>query len=253
MTPKRILSRAEFARAAGVSRAAVTKWLSGPGAAAAHSDGALEGVDLDAPAAAAFLAKHKARGARRKGEARSDGAAPSTTVSLQLAAAAPPASPKPGRRSASAPTTPAPAEPGPVKPSPKRGALAPALDEAGYSDELGELTLREIVSRFGTVPQYETLLGAYAKKEQARKTRLDNEKTEGSLISRELVKAHVFGAIDGAFKRLLGDTAKTIALRLGPHIKAGGNTEDAEKIARELIASQLKPLKKTAVRVLQNA
>jgi len=241
MQPKRILTRAELARAAQVSKAAVTKWLSGPGAPAAAGTG----VDIDAPVAVAFLAKHQARAARAA-------AAPTPSGKPAPAApAVPPAPPKPGRGRTAAPTPPtdAPAVAAPHK----RGAPPPELDAAGYAPSLDSLTLGEIVRRFGTVEQFSNHLSACAKIETTRKTWLDNGVTEGKLIKRELVATHLIGIIDGLCKRLLSDTARTIVLRLTSHVKAGGSVEDGEKIAVDLLSSQLQPVKETAARVLRNA
>jgi hypothetical protein len=238
---KKILTRAEFARAAPVSKAAVTKWLAGPGAPAAAGDG----VDIEHPAAVTFLAKHRARAGRAA-------AAPTPSPVLAPAApAAPPASRKGARARQPEPTPPpAPLE---VAAPLKRGAPPPELDAAGYAPELDSLTLGEIVRRFGTMPQFADHLNACAKIETTRKTWLDNCVTEGKLIRRELVQTHLIGIIDGVFKRLLSDTARTIVLRLTSHAKAGGSVEDGEKIAVDLLSSQLDPVKQTAARVLRNA
>jgi hypothetical protein len=238
---KRQITRADFARAARVSKAAVTKWLSGPGGAAAAGDG----VDIDHPLALAFKAKHDARAAR------SAGAPPPPAKPAPAAPAAPPASAKPDRRRRPEPTAPPAAAA--VTAPPRHGAPPPETDAAGYAPELAELTLAEIVLRHGTVPAYLDHLNAYSKREQALKTKLDNQRTQSELISFELVQTHLFGALESLSKRLLGDTAKTIVLRLTSHVKAGGSGEDAEKIVLDLISSQIKPVKETAARVLRNA
>ena len=87
--------------------------------------------------------------------------------------------------------------------------------------------------------------------ENMRKTRLDNDESEGRLIDRELVKGAVFGAIESAYRRLLQDTPKTAVARIYASAKAGQPPEDAEKILRELITAQLKPLNAKAARSLR--
>ena len=121
-----------------------------------------------------------------------------------------------------------------------------------YGD-LGELAhvIRLIVDKNGTKRSFKDWLDALKRIEDIRKTRLDNDLTEGGLIERELVKKHVMGAIESAFRRLLVDTSKTATARIYAAAKAGQPIEEAELILRTLITSQLKPLKSTAVRNLR--
>ncbi len=130
---------------------------------------------------------------------------------------------------------------------------APSLDDSGFSEELGDLTLREIVERFGTVRAYQKILEAHVKREQALKNRIANAIKLGDLVARSLVQTHVLAFIDGVFKRLLSDSPKTLVKRVYELAQSGTPIEDAERFAREHISSQLNPLKATAERVLRNA
>lgn len=204
----RLISRADLARRAGCSRAAVTQACSRNLADACHGDR----VDLDADSVRAFLADN--------------GAADGPTGSRKG---------KPGR-----PRKPMPEEP-------------PRLDEVGFSEELGDYTLHEIVQKFGTIRSYRDLLEANEKRERALKNHLDNEQRRGQLIDRELVEKHCVGLIDAMSKQLLSDAAKTITARAYAMAKAGAPLEDGERVAREIMSSHLKPTKRKTVRVLREA
>lgn len=115
-----------------------------------------------------------------------------------------------------------------------------------------EMSLRELTDRFGTITTFKDWLDARKKLVDIREKDLKNAETEGELIDRELVRSHVFGAIESVNRRLLGDAPKTIARRLYAAAKSDMNVEAAEKIVREIISSQLKPVKVQAARALRS-
>lgn len=120
-------------------------------------------------------------------------------------------------------------------------------------DGLADLTVREVVQRHGTVRGFKDWLDALKKIEDIRKTRLDNDETEGTLIDRELVKTHVFGAIESGNRRLLQDFPKSAAIRVMAAFKSGATVEETERLMRDLIGTQLKPVKTAAARTLRDA
>ena len=146
-----------------------------------------------------------------------------------------------------------PPEPLPDVPSTNHAAREPDGNPVGQeiTEELQDLTIRRIIELHGSVRSFRDWLDAMNRIENMRKTRLDNDESEGRLIDRELVKAAVFGAIESAHRRLLQDTPKTAVARIYAAAKAGQPPEDAEKILRELITAQLKPLKSKAARSLR--
>lgn len=235
---QRLLSKAEFARRAKVSKPAVSKALRGPLRSALVGDR----IDIDQPAAVAYLAATSPR--------------PRTA-----GATTPPA--KPASVAPAVPTAPSESVPPavPTQPTPRRkGSLpAPKLDPDQGLEQLArmgayaDLSMRELADRWGTFRVFVDLLDALGAIESIRKTYLHNEETEGNLIARDLVRHHVFGAIEAANKRLLGDTPRTIARRIYALVKSGAPTEEAEKVIRELIGSQLRPVKAKAARMLRGA
>lgn len=227
----RLISRAELARLAGLSRMAITK------VARTQLAGACVGprIDLDHPSVLAYLAQK--------------GVTPPPPL-------AEPREPLPD------PTPPSPSEAVPCPPAP---ALAPPLrlvpppssrppppsDQDLDIEQFSDMTLREIAERFGTATAFKDWLDARRKQVAIREKELKNWENERRLIPRDAVRAHVFAAIDGANRRLLQDAACTIARRLYAMAKSGTAVEEAEQVVRDIIGSQLRPVKDTAARALR--
>ena len=226
----RLISKARFSEEAGVSRAAVTK------ACATLLSGAVSGskIDIDHPDAVAYIRSKQT---------------PKTPANPK-AKRKPPAAPK-VKRKTKAPKAPS------ARKTPKVDAETPSpLDEPHYSkdkniDRVLHMTLAQLVKAFGTDEQFKAWATANKVLSDTREKDLKVAKMEGSLIPRELVQTHIFGAIEAANLRLLSDTPKTLVRRLYALAKAGESVEDGEKLARDLISDQLRSLKATAKRLLK--
>jgi hypothetical protein len=116
-----------------------------------------------------------------------------------------------------------------------------------------DMTIIEVVRRFGTEEAYLNWLKSLKAMEDLEAARLKNDRARGSVIEAELVKSHVMSLIDGTWRRLLSDTSKTIARRSEEMIKAGKTSEELELSVREIISSQLKALKDRARKKLKDA
>ena len=128
----------------------------------------------------------------------------------------------------------------------------PATTEVRDIGQYMHLTLSELIERFGTERSFRDWLEALNKLESLREKRLNIEERQRTLISRELVRSHVFGAIDAGFRRLLTDTPRTIVAMIYAKAKADVPREEAERTVREVMQKQLSPIKSTAARVLRN-
>lgn len=269
--PKKLVSRADLARIAGVTPACVTQRCR-VHLAPACSSGL---VDLDHPLVAAWLGELRANGRKptavgttrkiaRSGDASSHRSSrrPSAGTAKQPARAPTKTPGKPPKRPAHTdpsstnprgagrkPRTWSPAD----RPEEEQDDSAPKLDDAGLAEEILDLTVREVAERYGTHRSYVLWLEAYQKQQATEKIRLSNEETKGNLISRELVRDHIFAAIDALFRRLLTDAARTIAARLEPMAKSGSSPEALERETREQLSKQLKAIKSRASRVLKSA
>lgn len=239
---ERILTRAEFSRLAGVTKQAVGK------ACRAQLAPACVGKRIDGthPAAQAYLEQHGQELPEEldRVEARAARARPAKAKAAQPAAGAPPSPPRAPPSPPSAPPSPGPAPPGK---EPVRVVAREVSDVSAVAD----MTIRQVVEKFGTVTAFKDWLQALRTIEDVREKNLRNAETDGNLISVHLVKTHVMGAIEQAFRRLLTDAAKTIARRLYSAAKSGVPIEDAEQLVRDIISSQLKPIKDASARTLR--
>jgi hypothetical protein len=230
-----LVSRADAARLKGVSGAAITKACRKQ-LAPALVDGR---IDLEHEAARGYFGA--ALTERPAASAPTDDAPTSKTKTEPSAASAP----TKGRKG-KPPTSAAPTPPRPPKESP------PPPNTVQELDDFGSL-LKPLVKRFGTSRSFRDYLSSLKEIESIREKVLGNDETEGRLISRELVKTHILGAIDAANRRLLSDAPKTIARLVFALAKSGGSVEQAEQVAREQISSHLKPVATTAARLVRNA
>lgn len=274
------VNRAEFARLCGVSRMAVTKQCRTRLRDALVGDG----IDPDHPAAAAYRAQK--RGATSPSLGVSDTASDIATRCPPPTAAAepgppPPADPTPPRSPTAEPALPPPSPPTPPTPKPSVSVSPPppsAAEELGLEawpppppaaaprpsppvpnvwdrvdvEQYADWTLRQIADQFGTVIAFKDWLDARKKQVQIREKELRNSEIEGTLISREAVRTHLFSHIDETNRRLLQDVPKTIARRVYALARSDTPVEDAERLVREILSSELRPVKERVARTLRD-
>jgi hypothetical protein len=135
------------------------------------------------------------------------------------------------------------------------GGDAPSGDAPKPDDlsKLGELTLNEIVEKYGSIVGFIDYIDARKKIAEIHRLELANAETEGELISRDLVRTHVFGLIDAVQRRLLTDTVKTLARRIYQMAQAKAAPEDAERVGADLVSAALAPLKNQTARTLRDS
>jgi hypothetical protein len=220
---QKLLSKADFARVADVSKQAVGKAMKeGKLKAAVVGDR----VDFMHPQAVAYLERPRPGSRRRKPD------------------------PKPEKKAKAASSSDGdPTSDGNGAPAAESLVTDTGLDISRYAD----MTLRTLVDRFGSVRALKDWLEALKKIEDIREKRLNNEEVQRHLISRELVKTHVFGFLEAGNRRLLGDTPKTIARRLYGLARSDAPIEEGEKLVREIIGSQLNPQKDRVAKLLREA
>lgn len=231
----RLVSRADLARLAKVSRPALTKQCQKALAPACDGDR----VDLDHPAVQSFLAKH---GAKSPVPARGPTKVTKRDVWV------------PDEQTETRETAPKRR----AKPTARRREnepLPPQPENAGTAEDLEHLAevLRPLLDRFGTERGFRDWLLGLKDIEAIREKRLGNEETEGLLIPRDFVKTHIFGAIEGTNRRLLSDTPKTLCREIYALAKTGRPLEEAEGMARRLLGKQLESVKSKVSKALRNA
>ncbi len=114
-----------------------------------------------------------------------------------------------------------------------------------------DCTLHELLRNFGSMEQFKRLVDTEKNIEDIRMRRLKRAEKEGLLIPRDMVRQHIFAAIENVHVRLLNDFPKSGARRAVALVKSGSSPEDVEKELREIIQTSLKNLKLSAQRALQ--
>lgn len=233
---QRLISRAELARRADVSKAAITQRC------AKDFVPAIVGkkLDLDHPVIQSFLTE---RGVQTPAPARAP------TRSRKAARPAPPeptGSRDEGLGEQFAPTAFRPDLP----PDDPRRAFSPGSPED--LEYLGSL-LEPLVAYFGTDEGCKNWMIALREKENIRAKRLDNEETEGLSIPREFVVVHILSLLEETNKRLLGDMPKTLVRRLFSLANTGATHTDGEREAREAVSSHLDAVRQKISKSIRDA
>jgi len=232
-----LLSKTELARLAGVTKAAITK------AAVKQFPAALVGprVDVDHADVQRYLAG-RARGATNAAQSASEPASEPTAERPSTKAI-------PEQHGAGfEPTTASKPAPPSLPPDPDATHRDTKPEDI---ERYAHMTLEQLTRKFGTATAFTDWLTARKRISDIREKDLKNDERAGRLIPRELVRTHVFSHIEAANRRLLQDAATTIARRIYAAAKGGKPVEEAEAIVREIMSSQLRPVKASAARALR--
>lgn len=208
MTDHRKRLRSEFAVMCGVSRAAITKACNEGGQLAPSFDGS--SIDIAHAAARAY---HLAKTGQELPDARSYG-----QHTRGVAA-------------------------GKEKRKRETSDTLPPLEDAEHISEFLDMTLRDVIDKFGTDVRFLDWLKAVEKLEAIRDKRLRNDERENKLVPRELVGA-VVGSFERCFSLQLNDASKTISARLYSYVKAGRTVEDATQLVEDQIGAPIKDAKR---------
>lgn len=117
--------------------------------------------------------------------------------------------------------------------------------------ELADLSLREIVTKHGTVAAFEKLVGTLKKIEDVRGAHLKNSKLEGTLVERELVEL-IIAEFNNMNKQLLIDIAKTSTKEVIKTIKVDGSVKDCQHIVEKNITRLIKSTKNRIAKLIKN-
>ena len=239
MTRRRLISRTELSRLAGVSQTAVTK-AANHGSLRASRVG--DRLDLDHPEVAVYLKRHKVK-VPAVAHLHDDGQNPTAG-----APGGPPIPVPTAQKRRRGKPGPAPESGGDAAAAVRaQGFLSTSLDVSAYLD----MPLRRIAEEYWEMREFKDLIEARKTLELIREKTIGNEQREGTLVSRELVDAHIFGAFEKLFRRLLGSLPKTLARRMYGAAKGGTPLEESERVASDLISSELRPSRNEAARILR--
>ena len=106
-----------------------------------------------------------------------------------------------------------------------------------------DMSVREVIERFGTDVRFFEFLKAVEKIEAIREKRIRNSEREGKLVARDLVMRALVGPIEAAHSGLLQDGVKTIAARVHVLVQSGSTVLEVEQFIREYMSSFIRPVK----------
>jgi hypothetical protein len=134
----------------------------------------------------------------------------------------------------------------------KREAPPPkiAVEIPDNITEYADLTLREIITRFGSDAMFVDFLKALKSIEDINEKRLKNAQTEGTLVARELVRIGVIDVVDSAMRKLLTAGVKKIARMAHSMTKAGESIEKIEDEVKDQVGQYVKNIKIKSAKAL---
>ena len=143
----------------------------------------------------------------------------------------------------------------PSKPPPKAKKEPPPEEVIEYEEDIlafADLTLREIIARFGTSTRVKDWLDATRTLEQIHEKRIKNAALVGTLVSRKLMHAAVIDEFNAAHLNMMQDGAKTLAEAARSKVLAGVGVGELEVYISDVLGSFLKPVKARIARNLKH-
>lgn len=120
-------------------------------------------------------------------------------------------------------------------------------------ESLGDMTLRELATRFGTCAQFIEWLNARKKIVDISEKEIKNAKLRDELIPREFVQKFIIQQFERTNMNLLNDAPKTISSELSSLIKSGCTLEDAESLVEKVLSTHILAGKDYVNRMIEQA
>lgn len=120
-------------------------------------------------------------------------------------------------------------------------------------EAFADMTLRDLIHRFGTDVRFLDWLKATKEIELIAERRIKNATASGRLITRDLVARGVIDPFNSAHLRLMSDGAKSIAGAVVAKHMAGAESVEIERYVSDVIGSFLKPVKTKVAQALRQA
>ncbi len=222
MAPRRLTTKAEFSRIAGVSKAAISKALTN----ALRSALVVDKIDVNHPAAVAYLAK---RGVDPTGRTSP------TPVKKR--------GPKPKKKVAPPPVSkprPLPRQPqsaGPAVREARKNIDAPGLsprDEIPLTlPGLFETQFGDLVDKFWHHTELKGWLDQVKLAREVEKTELANQKAKGVLIDLGLVEVGIMDPVNASWKKMMRDGAKNITDNVILQVLSANAANDGKGVTAE--------------------
>lgn len=119
-------------------------------------------------------------------------------------------------------------------------------------EQLADLTLRELIEKFGTGYRFHDWLKSLKEIEAVNEKRIKNAQSRGKLISRHLVEVGVIDPFNSAHVRLMTDGAKAITAAVLAKHQAGISEQKIEAYVTDVVGSFIRPVKAKVERNLRH-
>lgn len=119
--------------------------------------------------------------------------------------------------------------------------------------EYADMTIRQIVEKFGTDTRFVDWLKAVKAIEDIQEKRLKNEQTQGNLVQRDLIRVGIIEPLNTAHVKMMTDGAKAISVRVPAMAAAGATVSEMEHYISDQISSYIRPVAAKVERVIKNA
>ena len=124
--------------------------------------------------------------------------------------------------------------------------------EALKNEPFADMTLKQVVKKYGTEAAFSDWLKAIKLIEDIKEKRLKNTETIHELVNRDLIRTGVVESFDMVSDKLLTDGAKIIASNVTMMSSAGRSLEDCEYFVADQISNYIKMMKAESLNRLQN-
>lgn len=114
--------------------------------------------------------------------------------------------------------------------------------------EMGNYSLNDIISVFGTKENFKIWVEATKKMEDITALRIKNENALGELVSRELVLKAFIAPLDGLFTRILTDGSKVVVKELKNFFELDRSLEECEERYKKILSGFIVPTKEKIIR-----
>ena len=157
------------------------------------------------------------------------------------------APPPPRKKKNKAPPPPPSVDAAPATTNPDNTYLTIPDDIQAFTD----MTLRDLVSKFGTDSRFVDWLRAAKLIEEINDKRLKNAVSKDDLVSKSLVQKNVIDVFNASHLKLMNDGAKSIAAGVVSKHVSGANLIDIERYVSDIVGSFVSPVKSKIKRSLQ--
>lgn len=148
-------------------------------------------------------------------------------------------------------------QPAPKRERPKAPATAAKADDAPTEalpydlEDLENLTVREVVFRYGSVDGFKRFVDSLKNIAEYKHRELRVRTQRGELIERSAVAGVIFPMIDVAFARLVSDVPESVSKQVIARVEAGGPDTNADvvQLIRDANSRVLKNVKQSTSRL----